>query len=253
MELLLIEDDPLTCEVLSLLLTADGWQVTTAGSGEAALTCLQEASTFPALILCDQKLPGLSGSSLAEAIRSTYRETVSAPVRLFAISASRGIVPDGYEALLTKPFSASDVRKLFEQVPLQADAPNGRPEARADDVMAFPVIDKHIFKKLLASMGTERLRDLYLFAMADAADRVHRIQSALAAGREDEMAKEAHMLKGAAGMVGARRLADLAQVFETQALADSETTEFYKVKMAMLTAALDDIQLMLKTLFPARK
>jgi len=65
--LLCIEDDPDTCELLSEVLTAEGFSVATVASGEAGLSAL---TTRPDLVRCDIDLPDVSGIEILTRIRN---------------------------------------------------------------------------------------------------------------------------------------------------------------------------------------
>jgi DNA-binding NarL/FixJ family response regulator len=65
--LLCIEDDPDTCELLVEVLTAEGFAVSTVGSGEAGLSAL---NARPDLVLCDIDLPDVSGFEILAKVRS---------------------------------------------------------------------------------------------------------------------------------------------------------------------------------------
>lgn len=60
--ILVIDDDPYILEALKLTLVREGYVVLTASNAIAALELLREHSI--ALVICDQKLPGMSGSIL---------------------------------------------------------------------------------------------------------------------------------------------------------------------------------------------
>jgi DNA-binding NarL/FixJ family response regulator len=65
--LLCIEDDPDTCELLVEVLTAEGFAVSTVGSGEAGLSAF---GTRPDLVLCDIDLPDISGFDILAKTRA---------------------------------------------------------------------------------------------------------------------------------------------------------------------------------------
>lgn len=66
--ILVVEDDPSSRQALSELLTEDGYQVTTANDGEAALAAVENA--VPALIISDVNMPRRNGFELVQALRS---------------------------------------------------------------------------------------------------------------------------------------------------------------------------------------
>ncbi len=67
--LLLADDDTDLLAVVEMLLEADGWDVTTVTSGNAALDALTADSDFAAAVL-DYRMPGLDGVEVARARRA---------------------------------------------------------------------------------------------------------------------------------------------------------------------------------------
>jgi two-component system cell cycle response regulator len=101
---LVVEDTPDTRELLRLLLEAEGYEVTTAADGLAAVgEALREP---PDAIIMDMSLPGLDGYNAARLIR---REPTLADVPLIACTAFnrwewRGkAIAAGFDAFMTKP------------------------------------------------------------------------------------------------------------------------------------------------------
>ena len=96
LRLLLIEDDELTREVLTLQMTAQGYQVESAESGDSALLQLEQAQHgLPDAVLTDLQLPGTSGQDLLHRLR-----TVSdGGMTLLAMSASQpeDSIPSGFD------------------------------------------------------------------------------------------------------------------------------------------------------------
>lgn len=71
--ILYIDDDPDTCEMISLLLTSEGFDVLCVASAEAAIERAQ-SETFD-LFLFDNWMPGFSGTQLCAAIREFDSKT----------------------------------------------------------------------------------------------------------------------------------------------------------------------------------
>jgi signal transduction histidine kinase/DNA-binding response OmpR family regulator/HPt (histidine-containing phosphotransfer) domain-containing protein len=69
LRLLVVDDNETSRQILQSMLEGFGWQVTTAGSGEAALEILKTLSPVPDLILMDWKMPGLTGIETAIRIK----------------------------------------------------------------------------------------------------------------------------------------------------------------------------------------
>jgi CheY-like chemotaxis protein len=66
---LVVEDDPATRELLGRLLQADGWSVAEAENGRAALNALTH--NVPSLILLDLMMPVMDGCQFASELRKT--------------------------------------------------------------------------------------------------------------------------------------------------------------------------------------
>lgn len=198
--LLLIDDDETTREVLTLLLAAEGWTVTEAASGEEALALAP--SIAPEVILSDLQMPGLSGEELASRLLSACP---SKPILLAMTATPKGNI-SGYDALLTKPFAPSEVRRMSRT-----------PTTPEQD----QAIDQATFQRIRKAMPTPQLRSLYDFALTDAEQRVLRMEAAATANDPTTLHKEAHAMKGSCGMIGATRLRTLASTVEDAGLASS--------------------------------
>jgi DNA-binding response OmpR family regulator len=102
---LVVEDDPMTVKLLTILLRAEGARVMSAGAVDEAEALL--AATEPQLVLIDVALPGFNGLELARRLRAhPAREAmtvvaVTSWVGRDAEAAARGSGCDGYVA---KPF-----------------------------------------------------------------------------------------------------------------------------------------------------
>jgi DNA-binding NarL/FixJ family response regulator len=75
-QLLCIEDDPDTCELLVEVLTAEGFAVSTASTGRDGLSSLERR---PDLVLCDIDLPDVTGFEILERIRSDSLMPIGVP------------------------------------------------------------------------------------------------------------------------------------------------------------------------------
>jgi CheY-like chemotaxis protein len=107
MRVLVIDDDSMSCDLLRVLLQAEGYEVECADSGEDAIAQIHHSATAPGLVLADAQMPGLDGSRLAGELRSFCPpETL-----LLLMSGSRP--PDHviarFDGFLLKPFSMEEV------------------------------------------------------------------------------------------------------------------------------------------------
>jgi DNA-binding response OmpR family regulator len=105
---LVVDDEPMVREVLSRYLERDGFEVETAGDGEAALTAFAELG--PDLVLLDLMLPRVDGFEVFRRMRA------SRPGSPVIMLTARGDVTDrivgleiGADDYVAKPFSPKEV------------------------------------------------------------------------------------------------------------------------------------------------
>ena len=67
---LVVEDDPLTLETIAAIVRSFGFSVRTAEDGFVALKILREV--LPDLIVCDLRMPGMSGFELLSIVRRRF-------------------------------------------------------------------------------------------------------------------------------------------------------------------------------------
>jgi CheY-like chemotaxis protein len=128
MRVLVIDDDRMSRDLLSVLLRAEGYVVECADSGEDAITQILHSDTAPDLVLADAQMPGLDGFRLAGELRSFCPpETL-----LLVMSGSRP--PDQliarFDGFLLKPFSMEEVAAALaaRNSPYRAVNPPGKQE-----------------------------------------------------------------------------------------------------------------------------
>jgi CheY-like chemotaxis protein len=71
-QILVVDDEPIICETLSLVLTASGYDVMTAGNGFSAL--LQLKRSIPDVIVSDLNMPQMSGFEFLSVVRRRFPE-----------------------------------------------------------------------------------------------------------------------------------------------------------------------------------
>ena len=106
---LLVEDEPAVCRLLEQALTEEGYTVTAAASGEAALEMLRGLAEPPDLLVTDVVLGGINGVEVARMLRRTLPELPVLFVSGYAESAIDGKLPvEGRVGFLRKPFRVED-------------------------------------------------------------------------------------------------------------------------------------------------
>jgi CheY-like chemotaxis protein/HPt (histidine-containing phosphotransfer) domain-containing protein len=209
-QILVVDDDALSREVLALLLYGAGYAVETADSGDAALLHLQTAQLLPQVVLTDLQMPGTTGNELALQLRG-----LCGPATML-LSMSATAPDDGagheFDGFLLKPFTMETFTAAIAGKTAGAvKEPNGA---------AATILDEVVYTKLAGSLRRSQLEQLYTLCLADAERRIATMQQA-ASGNEDAAYKrEAHAIKGGCGMVGALELQTLATSMEERGLSD---------------------------------
>jgi two-component system, OmpR family, response regulator MprA len=105
---LVVDDDPPLRRMLQRTLSAEGWEVTVAADGGAALVAAEQSA--PDVIVLDVAMPGLDGLAVCRRLRSKGLPT---PILMLT---ARDAVPDrvaglqaGADDYLVKPFAVSEL------------------------------------------------------------------------------------------------------------------------------------------------
>jgi CheY-like chemotaxis protein len=209
-QILVVDDDEISREVLALLLHSAGYAVETADSGDAALLHLQTVPLPPQVVLTDLQMPGTTGRELALRLRGLCGSATT----LLAMSASEP--EDGsdreFDGLLLKPFT-------MEMFSAATTGKTGR-AAREPNGAAAAVLDEVVYSKLARSMRPPQLVKLYALCLADAESRLATMRQAASGGDDASYKREAHAIKGGCGMVGALEMQTLATSMEERGLSD---------------------------------
>ena len=119
-QILVVDDEPAIARLVRAKLTIDGFQVTTAASGEACLAMLEDER--PDLIVLDLMMPGIDGFETLRRIRQI------APIPVIMLTARTGDsdtvrgLQSGADDYITKPLIRTNFRPGFRRFS------GGRPE-----------------------------------------------------------------------------------------------------------------------------
>ena len=214
---LLIDDDELSRAVLELHLSAAGYAVTEAESGEAAVALLQASPADFDVVLCDLQMPGLHGPALAQQLRLA----LSAPLPLLAMSGSQPLAERyaGYDAFLLKPFSPEQLAAVLGGA--RVEAPEGAARLNEPDVL-----DEETFAQLQSMMKPAQIGEIFGLALRELGTHLEQMQAAFAAGEAATLQAAAHAMKGGFSVLGAPELRSLGAVLEagTGTAADQTAT-----------------------------
>ncbi len=118
--ILVVDDEPAITEVLQAILEDEGYQVVTAGNGQAGLARMAEVR--PALVVSDVMMPGLDGRALCRAIQANPCYRAIPVVLISAVAAPPEREGCRYAAFVHKPF---DVDTLIGTISRVLDEPPG--------------------------------------------------------------------------------------------------------------------------------
>jgi CheY-like chemotaxis protein len=205
-QVLIVDDDPMSRDLLGMLLEAEGFKVNTAESGDAALKYIKRKKSTD-VILTDMQMPGLTGAQLAARMRAVC----GIRTLLLAMSASKPqkAALAGFDGFLLKPFDGTVFSAMVKSSKAQ-------PEQKAEDapVQAVPELNQTIYARMTASMKPEQLREIYAVCLEDSRRRIEQMRTMNAKGQDEQFRAEAHAIKGACSMLGAARLAEIAAGLE---------------------------------------
>ncbi len=209
--LLIVDDDPLSREVLALLADEAGFLPLAFDSGEAVLAHLAlHPTASPSALLVDMQMPGLSGDPLAQRLRNalTFRP---APVAVLVAMSGTQVPPaqrTHFDTFLLKPFTFDAFLATLAQAP---DVPESSPPPQPSNA---EILSQATYQVLCQSMQPPQVDALYTMLLDDADRRLELMRHALAAHDHDAWSRAAHAIKGGCGMVGALELASIAAAME---------------------------------------
>ena len=112
MKILIAEDDPVSCRILTTSLKAWGHEIVVTRNGSDALEALQRDGA-PMLAILDWMMPGLTGVEICRRLRTERNEAPIYIILLTALNCKENLL-EGLEAgaddYLTKPFDRHELR-----------------------------------------------------------------------------------------------------------------------------------------------
>lgn len=113
--ILVVDDEPIVCDSIRMLLAFDGHSVQTAGSAEEALERFDPSAVD--LLITDYAMPGLLGTALAASIRQAVPDL---PVIMVTAHAEMlqawGADLSNVDRVVSKPFRLGDLRQALAEV-----------------------------------------------------------------------------------------------------------------------------------------
>lgn len=264
---LVVDDDALSRDLLTLLLEAEGHQVEAAVSGETAIAqfALRVADKLPLpdVVLADMQMPGLTGTALAAEL-TPLRDPSTV---LLAMSGSRpsDLALTAFDGFLLKPFQVSELTTLIEAIASMTEVSTCEPTVTTSQTPPLHdfnfdpndcdvgALDLEIYGNMCELMPAAQLAQMYALCLNDARKRIAHMGALAAAGDDAQFRREAHSVKGGCGMMGAAELSTLAAAAEQTGLrpptANSDTssgTTSVTAILARLSTACDRLERILE-------
>ena len=114
LNILVVDDQPIICEVIQEQLRSDGHNVDAAGDGDEALEKIR--MNCYDLLVTDQAMPGMSGDELAPIAKGLCPSMAVILLTGFGGSATQTNLTPGIDMMLGKPATLTDLRKAIVQV-----------------------------------------------------------------------------------------------------------------------------------------
>jgi two-component system, sensor histidine kinase and response regulator len=216
LRILLAEDNPMNQEVATAMLLSRGHQVDVVSNGREAVAAV-ERSTYD-VVLMDVQMPEMDGFEATHAIRAMpqARDLPIIALTAHALSGERErCIAHGMTDYLAKPFKGHE---LFAMIEGRREPPTA-PQIPATPAPAAPnPVDLEGFKTSLRDAGAGKAIGSILDAfLSQVPGRLATLEAAADSGNADAITRAAHVLRGAAGTIGAGQLAGLLQHVETAA------------------------------------
>ncbi len=220
LDVLIVEDNVVNAMVVEAFIGRMGHTPLVAPTAEEGLELLEEQAFD--LVLMDISLPGIDGIEATQRIRAH----ADAAIRSLPVIAMSAHVFDnevaqhlqsGMDAFIGKPIApdglAQTITSVLGRTPGERAAIDGGRAASGGE----SIIDPAVLAQDRAVLGAERGTLMVDTFIETAPAQIDGIREALADGRCQRAADLAHALRGAAGSLGLRRLADRCGVLEARA------------------------------------
>ena len=113
-KILVVDDEPLVCDAVKMLLEFNGYEVITASNGSEALALLEQGGFY--VVVTDYKMPGMNGDELALALKARRPGQPVVMLTAHAEMIKTTAVPlAGVDQLVSKPFQLADLQDAIKK------------------------------------------------------------------------------------------------------------------------------------------
>ena len=220
LSILIVEDNVVNAMVVEAFVARMGHEALVAPTAEEGLELL-EGQAFD-LVLMDISLPGIDGIEATKRIRADSDPTIRS-LPIIAMSAHvfdsevAQHLQSGMDAFIGKPIAPDALAETIASVLGRAPGERDTASSDRDDGDGGSLIDPTVLAEDRAVLGAERGALMIDTFVETAPIQIDEIRAALAEGRIERAADLAHALRGSAGSLGLRRLADRCRALEARA------------------------------------
>lgn len=232
---LVVDDQPTNRDLLELLLSDAGANVTTANDGEQAVQLGMDATCNPDVILLDMQMPRVDGYTAARRLRKRGYEK---PIIAMTANAMRGddqkCQRAGCSNYLPKPLDLTQLLRMIQSCcPPTSTAKESeihQESATTQTMVELTTAAHKNTKSITGSQQTESdllpknwLREFACELIDRVSDELPQLINAYETGDLSEVARLAHWMKGSGGTVGLPHLTNLAIQCEKALHKEKET------------------------------
>ena len=139
--ILVVDDEPQITRVLRTTLSAQGYEIRTANSGETAIEIMKDFA--PDLVITDLAMPNMNGIELCHRLR----ETSHVPILVLSVRGEERskieALDSGADDYITKPFSTGELLARVRAALRRSPPSGGTPQTRIDDGDFHIDLDAH--------------------------------------------------------------------------------------------------------------
>ncbi len=219
--ILLVEDNPVNQKLAARLLEKLGCRVDVAGNGRE---CVEMLTSLPYdLVFMDCQMPEMDGYEATRQVRASTSPVAHLPIIAMTANAMAGdrekCLAAGMDDYISKPIRSDDLAEMLPRW-LGAGAPRSATPTDARRPGEVGSIELSALDQLRAydlRGGSRLVEELCRLFLSDTPTRIATLAEAVQRSDGDLVHLIAHTVKGAAWLVGARRLGALAEGIEQQA------------------------------------
>lgn len=224
--ILVAEDNPTNQLVALKMLQKLGYYADAVANGSEAVRALAKIPYD--LVLMDVQMPVMDGFEATRRIRDPKSDVLNHNIPIIAMTAHalkgdrEKCLEAGMDDYISKPVNPKELAEAIERIFSTENTPNQGQQTSPPD-RAKKIFDRETLLQRLDG-DEELLKEIVEVFLQDTPSRIQSLKDAMSKNDTENIRREAHSLKGAAGSVGAVALQELAA--ELEALAKSNKPDF---------------------------